>query len=202
MSRYKIAITGGIGSGKSTVGRILASQGYPVYSCDEISKDLYQTEEYQKGLLALFPFCESNGTIDRKKLATLVFSDEASLQSLNAYAHPQIMKRLFKAIENEPSDVCFAEVPLLFEGGYENNFSFVMVVERGLELRIQSIIERDHITKEEALQRIRRQWDYSGVAHQKMMQGKHMLSIQNNNDEHALKNAVIKTLSFLLNNMQ
>ena len=111
----KIAVTGGIGSGKSTVCRILQEQGYPVFSCDEINRALWQEKDYLDGLRTRFPSCFTDGKPDKKALSALVFSDRKALERLNAYAHPRIYARLKEQMESVGRD-CFAEVPLLFYG--------------------------------------------------------------------------------------
>ena len=197
MSRYKIAITGGIGSGKSTACRIVAERGFPVYSCDVIYQELYQTEEYQNELLSLFPACESDGKADRKKLAKIVFSDASALKKLNEFSHGEIMARLFSLMEKENFILSFAEVPLLFEGGYEKDFDFVIVIERNKALRVAATMQRDGISQEEVLQRMGNQWDYCSAAHQKMMKDKKFFTIKNDGDENQLKlsiNAILQSV--------
>ena len=71
----KIAVTGGIGSGKSTVLTLLKNLGYPVFSCDEIYREITESQAYVKEIETLFPSCVENGTINRKALAEIVFND-------------------------------------------------------------------------------------------------------------------------------
>ena len=110
----KIALTGGIGSGKSTVLSILKQMGYPVYSCDEIYREILESQAYVKKVEALFPSCIESGRINRGKLAEIVFKDEEKRKKLNALAHPLIMKTLIERMESEPN-LSVAEVPLLWE---------------------------------------------------------------------------------------
>ena len=201
MSKYKVAITGGIGSGKSTVCQYLKETGVPVFSCDEISKQLFEEPKYQKELLQLFPASETNGMVDRKKLATIVFSNSEQLKRLNAFSHEKIMEKLFCEMDATKASVSFAEVPLLFEGGYEIQFDCIIVVERSLEARIAAVCLRDGIEKDDVLKRIDSQWDYDSVAHQKIMQRKNYFSIQNTGDENQLKislKAVLRDIEKLL----
>ena len=155
-----IAITGGIGSGKSSAAQFLLEMGYPVFSCDEIYREVILSSSYIQKIASLFPECVVDGNIDKKILAKIVFSDEEKLALLNGIAHPLIMDALFKKMQACKEDIVFAEVPLLFEGNYENKFDSVIVIIRDIEMRIRSIMVRDGITKEEALNRIAVQFDY------------------------------------------
>ena len=155
-----IAITGGIGSGKSSVAKFLSEMGYPVFSCDEIYQEVILSLDYIEKVTNLFPECIVNGRIDKKILAQIVFTDKSKLTRLNGIAHPLIMEKLFEKMYNCNQELVFAEVPLLFEGNYEDKFDSVIVIMRNKEKRIQSIISRDGITREQALNRINAQFDY------------------------------------------
>ena len=183
MKQYRVAVTGGIGSGKSTVCDLLRKRGFPVYSCDEISKRLFQEPFYQEKLLSIFPMIAVDGVADRKKLAELVFNDETQLQRLNDFTHPLIMDRLRTALQQDTSALVFAEVPLLFEGGFENDFDFVIVVERNLEQRIQAVCARDSATPEAVSKRIARQWDYQSDEHRQKMKNPAYFSMNNDGTE-------------------
>ena len=82
MYQKKIAITGGIGSGKSTVARIIKERGFPVFSCDEIYKDVIKSAEYIEKIAQIFPNAVKNNIIDRQTLAKIVFSDSCSGSTL------------------------------------------------------------------------------------------------------------------------
>ncbi len=151
----KIAVTGGIGSGKTEFCNILKKFGYPVFSCDEISHALWKDEAYLSGLAELFPTCVVDGTVQKSRVSALVFSDKAALEKLNAYAHPRIMQKLLDEMQADPVSV--AEVPLLFEGGFERLFDAVVIVKREEETRIKSAARRDHLAEEEIRARVRAQ---------------------------------------------
>ncbi len=152
MQSKKIAVTGGIGSGKTTVIKILEKMGYPVFSCDEISRGLWQEESYLKVLAEAFPMCTENGRIVKSKLTALVFSDEKERKRLESIAHPRIMRELLDGMEGKP--ICFAEVPLLFEGGYEDLFDGVILVVRDRAARIAAVMARDGCGRAEVESRI------------------------------------------------
>ena len=153
----KIAITGGIGSGKSIVCELLRKKGYVVFSCDEISRALWTSEEYRKGLTALFPTCAERGEIVKDRLTAHVFSDKKELERLNAYAHPRIMQELIRRME--ACEFSFAEVPLLFEEGYETLFDDVIAVVRNEGERIAAVAVRDGLSEDQIKLRMAHQFD-------------------------------------------
>lgn len=156
----KIAITGGIGSGKSTVSRYLIQKGFSVFSCDEISKAIWETEAYQNLISAAFPNAVVDGKLNRKALSKIVFENKDELARLNNISHPYILKNLNEKMSAVDADVTFAEVPLLFEGNYVDMFDGTIVVFREKSQRIASVQQRDRLTEEEVLLRINNQFDY------------------------------------------
>lgn len=159
-SKRYIAVTGGIGSGKSVVLSVAEELGFPVFSADAIAREIYGDDEVLHAVQKAFPACVRNGEVLRAELAKKVFSDAGKLAALNAITHPAIMKRLRAAMDAADGDAVFAEVPLLFEGGYASQFDGVIVVLRPLEERIAALQVRSGMTREEALARIKNQFDY------------------------------------------
>ena len=159
----KIAITGGIGSGKSTVAKQIALLGFPVFSCDEIYRELLQDNAYIAQISRVFSDVVKEGVIDKKALSRRVFSSETDRKRLNSIAHPLIMERLYARMSACTNELVFAEVPLLFEGGYENDFAHIIVVRRNDEERIESVMKRDGVSKAEVLARLSVQFDYKDI---------------------------------------
>ena len=154
----KIAITGGIGSGKSLFCDILKSMGYEVYSCDEIYREMLQNKEYLALLNNQFPDCFMDGRLLNKKLlAERVFANEENRKTLESLSHPVIMQRLLAQMDGK--GLVFAEVPLLFEGGYEGLFDDVIALVRSQEARVKGVIERSGLTESEVLSRMQSQFD-------------------------------------------
>ncbi len=165
----KIAITGGIGSGKSEVGKILSSFGYFVNSCDEVYSCLLQDKAFQGEILHLFPGAvEEDGNFSKKKLSKIVFSDRDALNALTKLTNPKILKTAL--IQMPQEGVCFCEVPLLFENGYESLFDDVLVVTRNVPTRVEAVMKRTGVTREEALSRIESQFDYDNADLSKYIQ--------------------------------
>lgn len=162
MKQNKIyAVTGGIGSGKSTVMQIIKEAGYATFSCDRIYGELLTDGGFIKGLCDIFgKITDDSGNLDRKKLADIVFDDAAQLNKLNDYTHPRIYNEMFKRAK-EVNGICFCEVPLLFESGAEGLFDGVIVVMRDVERRIKSVTERDKLPEQDVKKRISKQFDYN-----------------------------------------
>lgn len=181
----KIAITGGIGSGKSAVCKIIKDKGFPVFSCDEIYKTVVQSAEYIQKIEKAFPFVVVNGAIDKQKLASIVFSNEKELEKLNSIAHPIIMDTLLAQMETANSSLVFAEVPLLFEGNYQSLFDMCLIVQRKKADRIEAVRMRDGLDRKNILSRMRNQ-----VNHCKIKRSKTVYKISNNDSLEKLKEEI------------
>ena len=192
----KIAITGGIGSGKSTVSEIIRKMGYVVVSADKVYSELLLNDDFVKEICELMNISpiEKDGriTIDRKALSALVFSDKTQLSRLNDFTHPRIMDEIFRRSEGvEP--LFFAEVPLLFERGYETEFDNVFVVRRQLDLRLSGTAKRDGKTEAEIRKVIDNQFDYEGNK-----SGYKSIIIENNGTIQELETEVSEAVKRLL----
>ena len=196
MKRNKlyVAVTGGIGSGKTTVLQILKDLGYPAVSADAEAREIYGDEEILEKVRALFPACFENGILRREKLAAFVFSDEKLLQKLNEITHPVIMQKVFQAMDRAESKIVFAEIPLLFEGNYQSLFDKVIVVMRNMEDRIRAVAERDGLSRTQILARIKKQCNY-----EKNYFSGHTV-IYNNGDISSLKEQVVRIVNEFLSN--
>lgn len=188
----KIAITGGIGSGKSTVAEYLRELGHIVFSCDEIYKSIILSPEYVEKVAKTFPECIENEKINRKLLANIVFQNKKKLQQLNAIAHPLIIEKLFSLMAHTQKQFVFAEVPLLFESHIEDKFDKIIVVERDQTLRMNSIAQRDGLTTNEIEDRMQSQFDYSKLKTSKF---DNLLILKNNDNLENLKNRILDLLN-------
>ncbi|MGN0807553.1 MAG: dephospho-CoA kinase [Candidatus Coproplasma sp.] len=163
-NKIKVAVTGGIGSGKSTVCKIIGGHGFPVYSCDEVYKTVLQDEITVEELKKEFgkEIINTDGSLNRTSLSAIVFADENKLEKLNKITHPKIFEKLFSISEGD-SGVVFYEVPILFEGNYQNLFDKVLVVLRDKGNRIASVMSRDNLSEEEVNNRVNKQFNYDNT---------------------------------------
>lgn len=152
----RIAITGGIGSGKSYIANYIKSKGYKVIDTDNIARELMKkgnsnylniVEKFGNDIL------DHSGNIDRRKLRNLVFHDDEKRQLLNNITHPNIMKKALE--ESAGFGKYFVEVPLLFEENLESNFDQSWVVDCDEKTQIRRVLERSSLSQEEVLDIIR-----------------------------------------------
>lgn len=158
----KIAVTGGIGSGKSTVIQILKDAGFKVLSCDKITAELYQTRKVKLLLKKMFPDAVKGyffPKLDRKIISAAVFNDKNRLDELTSTITPLVIKEVERRTKTLSGTV-FVEVPLLFECNYQNRFDQVWVVKRNKSSRIESVKTRSGLSEEQILSRITSQVDY------------------------------------------
>ena len=131
--------------------------GYVTLSCDEIYKEIIKEPNYIQTIAQMFPEVVEKEGINRRKLADIVFSDKQKREALEKVAHPLIMSSLYKSMDNANTSLVFAEVPLLFEGGYEKDFDVVILVKREEVDRINAVTKRDGLSIKEIEQRIKSQ---------------------------------------------
>jgi dephospho-CoA kinase len=160
----KIGLTGGIGSGKTTAAKRFLALGARVYHADEISRRALDPGAvcYDRVVSAFGQeILREDGTIDRKRLGQIVFADAEKLQLLNGIIHPYVIDELFARAEQDLADeengIAIFEVPLLFESGLHEKMDHNIVVSSTEENRIQRVMERDNLTREQVLSRIHAQ---------------------------------------------
>lgn len=156
----RIGITGGIGSGKSTVCRILEEHGAPVYDSDAHAKRLMNEDsELRRELTAEFgERTFENGVLNRAYLASLVFSDAERLQRLNQLVHPAVRKDFREWCSAcSDKDYVILESAILFEAGFDSEVDKTLAVVAPVQLRIERVCKRDGMTQEEVERRISNQ---------------------------------------------
>ncbi|OJX49998.1 MULTISPECIES: dephospho-CoA kinase [Flavobacterium] len=156
-----IGLTGGIGSGKSSIAKHIESLGIPVYIADTEAKKILDTADVIAKVIALFgDDILENGKIDRKKIAALVFQDPEKLKKYNAIIHPEVylhFQNWVKQHNNYPLVV--KEAAILFESGSYKDCDKIILVTAPKENRIQRVMKRDAVTREAVEQRMSHQWD-------------------------------------------
>jgi dephospho-CoA kinase len=155
----KIGITGGIGSGKSFIATIIERMGYPVYYSDVRSKELTNAHPIiRKRLIDLVgENVYFGGELDKKVLATAIFSNDELRLKVNQLIHPIVRQDFEDWANSQKSDLIFNEAAILFETGAYRNFDATILVYAPEELRLKRVLKRDIITKEEVLARMNNQ---------------------------------------------
>jgi dephospho-CoA kinase len=155
----KIGITGGIGSGKSFVANIIEKMGYPVYYSDLRSKELTNSHPIiRQGLIDLVgENVYFEGELDKKILASAIFTNDEMRQKVNQLIHPIVRQDFEDWAKAQTSGLIFNEAAILFETGAYRNFDATVLIYAPIELRLKRVLKRDIITKEEVLARINNQ---------------------------------------------
>lgn len=161
-----IGLTGGIATGKSTVSRLLAERGAAIIDADVIAREIMEpghpvlaavSERFGPGVL------HPDGTLNRKKLGEIVFSNPEERKALEALTHPAIrteMKRRLEELEAaDPNRLVVADIPLLYESGLDPLYDRIMVVYVPREVQLTRLMLRDGLSKEAAEQRLNAQMD-------------------------------------------
>lgn len=159
----KIGITGGIGSGKSTACKVFEILGIPVFYADDVAKKIMVIDPLLKSQIKETFGKESylnEGTVNRKYLAQIVFNNEQELQKLNKLVHPAV----FRAFDNwalgltSKAPYLVKEAALLFESGSYKMCDQNILVTAPLEVKINRVMQRDHVNREEVVARMSKQW--------------------------------------------
>ena len=156
----KIGITGGIGSGKTTVCQIFSLLGVPVFYADIVAKDLMVTDavliaqvKRAFGNKAYF----DNGSLNRKHVSDIVFNNKRELEKLNSYVHPAVFRAMDVWASQQKSSYVLKEAALLFESGSYRQNDFNILVSADEDLRIKRVMERDGVTHDKVEARMRNQ---------------------------------------------
>lgn len=159
MQKKTVGITGGIGSGKSVISRILHEMGYPVYSSDQRAKDLMHEDlSLVEGLKRLFgEEAYVNHELNRAYIAAQIFKDESKRIAMNNLVHPAVRKDFKEWAERQNSPLVFQESALLFETGNYRSFDAVFLVSAPEEIRMKRVKERDQLSDEQVLSRFKAQ---------------------------------------------
>lgn len=157
----KIGLTGGIGSGKSTVAQIFEVLGIPVYYADIAAKKLMnEDDDLRSAITTIFgKQAYTNNILDRKYISSIVFSDPSKLDLLNSIVHPATKKDAEAWMQSQTSPYAIHEAALIFEAKVSERLDHVIGVSSPIELRIKRTKERDKISHDEVLKRMSQQLD-------------------------------------------
>ena len=152
-----IGLTGGIGSGKSTVASYFQELGVPVFIADDAAKQVLELPETIRTIIAKFGDVSSKNGIDRSKLSQMVFNDSDKLSQLNAIIHPAVRQHFKEWQKSQNYNFVIKEAAILFESGTYLDCDKIITVSAPIEIRIQRVITRDNVTREQVLQRMQQQ---------------------------------------------
>lgn len=146
-----VGLTGGIGTGKSTVSKLFKENGADIYDADIIAKEIMEELETIEEIEKEFgsSILDKNQRLDRQKLKEIVFKNKEKLEILNKIVHPKVIKRFENIKSNiKKEEIAIFDIPLLFEAKMENLCDLIVVVDIDREKQIERIIERDGIEEE------------------------------------------------------
>lgn len=158
---FKVGITGGIGSGKSTICNFFSLKGIPVFNADLEAKRIMNSSSLVRSQMMLHfgnDIYLANQQLDRQKLAALIFNSEPMLQKVNAIVHPAVRNYFFEWCQNQQAPYVVHEAAILFESGFYNMMDYTILVTAPEQQRIDRVIRRDQSTREQVKERIAKQW--------------------------------------------
>jgi dephospho-CoA kinase len=158
----KIGLTGNIGSGKTTVARIFKAFGVALFNADNGAKNILNEETQLKILVTRFgnQILNEDRQVDRKRLAEIIFNNEEALAFINHLIHPLVRKRFKEFCRSRAKErLCIYEAAVLIETGFFKQMDKVILVTAPIETRIHRVMERDKISRDLVMERMKNQWD-------------------------------------------
>lgn len=151
-----IGITGSSGSGKTIFSNFFKDDGFFVFNCDNFVKELYNNQDFINIIQNIFPEVIINNKINKKHLSTIVFSNPSTLEKFNNSVFPFISEKIIEGINiiNKTTDNIILDAPTLFETGLYKKCNFIIGIIANKTVKLKRIMERDNISKEEALSRL------------------------------------------------
>jgi dephospho-CoA kinase len=184
-----IGLTGGIGSGKSTVGKLFELMGCQLISSDEIAKKLYYKPSIKERVIALLgegAYTNEN-TINKNYIREKIFNNRETLEALNQILHPEVKKELALFFKQYPNQIIIKESALLFEAALDKEVDRIIVVAADDNLRIKRVMQRDHQSYEYVLKQFNAQ-----LKQEEKIKKAHFVIY--NNEEHSLIEQVIHVI--------
>ena len=185
----KVGVTGGIGSGKSTVCKIFRLLGVPVFEADKVAKELINSNsKIKRELINLFgeDIYMANGLVNRKKLADIIFNDDIQLAKINELVHPIVREEFLKWEKLQKTKYVIHEAAILFESGFYKIMDFTILVSTNKNERVKRVMKRDNIPEELVLERMEKQWSDE--------EKRKLATVEiKNNDENLIIPQIVKT---------
>ena len=161
----RVALTGGIGSGKSTASKILNELGAFIFDADKKAKNILKNNEtVQSELIAEFgtDIMSGDENIDNNKLARIAFQDQDHQLRLNSIIHPYVFQEIDKnfddVLEKSAHDIFVVDAALIYESGADTHMDYVIVITALLKVRMERALQRETLTRDEILKRMDLQW--------------------------------------------
>jgi dephospho-CoA kinase len=157
----KLGVTGGIGSGKTTVCRVFEVLGIPVYSADEEARKIQDTDRELIDKINSLAGKDlySTGKLDRPELARLIFNNKDLLEKVNSLIHPVVFRNFRKWVTEQDSPYSIMEAAILFESGTYRTMDKILTVITPMEERIDRLVRGKKLTREQVMERINNQID-------------------------------------------
>ncbi len=156
----KVGITGGIGSGKTYVCKIISSLGYPIYDCDTRAKELMSSNKALissiKHLIGTDSY-NNDGSINKEVIAGFLFANKANADKMNQLVHPAVKNDFLQWASEQQSEIVFMESAILFESKFNDVVDHTVAIYAPAEIRLKRAIQRDNTTKEKIESRMRQQ---------------------------------------------
>lgn len=189
-----IGLTGGIGSGKTTIANYIKTLGIPVYNSDDKAREISERPEIIEAIKTEFGYeILNNDKIDRKKLTEIVFNNPEKLNKLNGIIHPAVLADFTNWVQKHTvCPIVIKEAAILFESGSYKDCDFVITVIAPKDVRIERVIARDTITEEQVLRTMKNQW----TDEQRMARSDYVIDNLNITE---VKEEISKILKILIN---
>ena len=168
----KVGLTGGIGTGKSSVSSLFNDWGAYIFDADSVAKDILNYDNTAQGeIIAEFgtDILNKEGSIEKGKLARIAFQDEDHQLRLNAIIHPYVFRKIDssfdRVLEEGKHDMFCVDAALIYESGADTHMDYVVVVTSHLRLRTERVMSRGGLTRDEFLRRVELQWPDEDKVH-------------------------------------
>ncbi len=158
-----VGLTGGIGSGKTTVGSMFRDLGIPIYNSDKEAKDLMESSKIiKKAIIELLGKEAYLGKkLNKKYISNVIFRNKDLLEKLNNIVHPAVKKHFIQWVQKRETPYVIQEAAILFENSSYRNYDKIILITAPQQSRIQRIMDRDASSKEEIITRMKNQWSDS-----------------------------------------
>jgi dephospho-CoA kinase len=159
--RFKLGITGGIGSGKTSVCRVFGVLGIPVFSADRVARQIMENDEkIRQGINSIAGRdLYENGSLDRMALASLIFNDKIRLERVDSLVHPAVFADFNRWVPLQAAEYVIMEAAILFESGAAAFVDRIATIVAPVEERIERIIERSQLSRDQITERMNNQMD-------------------------------------------